>query len=397
MAGTGSGLVASMLHVSHPDHATRRRARNALVVIYAIVVISLPATVALFFIPDGRTVGTVAVLATLLIASSALLLRRGRVSLGLSLFFFVFIGSFLASVLFTHDSRLVAIYFTMPVGIAGVTVKRYGLVIITIACVALGIWATLAFPVSSMITGFEVIVASLLLVAMALTASVLGLEGQRAETSRADEYAARLQRSNDELEHRVAERTEQLQHALDRQEQLVSELAELSLRDPLTGLHNRRHADAELPRLASAADRHEQPLSMAMADLDHFKRVNDDHSYLIGDEVLRQFAAILRRATRSSDVVTRYGGEEFLVLMPQTTLEQAVVLCERVRAEVEAHDWAAIDEGVHVTVSIGVSDSLTSGGLVTIGADADAALHRAKREGRNRVVAAHRESPAQGR
>jgi diguanylate cyclase (GGDEF)-like protein len=397
MAGTGSRLVESLLHVSHPDHATRRRARNALVVIYAIVVIAVPATVALFFIPDGRTVGTVAVLTTLVIASSAFLLRRGRVSLGLSLFFFAFIGSFLASVLFTQDSRLVAIYFTMPVGIAGVTAKRYGLVIITIACVALGVWATVVFPVTSMITGFEVVVASLLLVAMALTASVLGLEGQRSETARADEYAARLQRSNEELEQRVAERTEQLQHALDRQEQLVAELAELSLRDPLTGLHNRRHADVELPRLVSAADRHDQPLAMAMADLDHFKRVNDDHSYTIGDEVLRQFAVILRRSTRSSDVVTRYGGEEFVVLMPQTTLEQAVVLCERVRAEVEAHDWSAIDEGLHVTVSIGVSDSRTSGGLVTIGADADAALHRAKREGRNRVVAAHREPPPQGR
>jgi diguanylate cyclase (GGDEF)-like protein len=394
---TGQGLATALMRVDHPDHSVRRRARNALVVIYAIVVIAVPATVALFFIPNGLKVGLTAAAATLVIMASAVLIRSGHVDLGLALFFFVFIGSFLLSVLLTQDSRLVAIYFTMPVGIAGVTVDRRGLTIITTVCVVLGVWSTVAYPIDTMITSFEVIVASMLLVAMALTASVLGLEGQRAETQRADALAARLKRSNDELESRVADRTEQLQHALDRQEQLVAELAELSLRDPLTGLHNRRHADAELPRLASAADRHEQPMAMAMADLDHFKQVNDDHTYAVGDEVLRRFALILRQSTRSSDVVTRYGGEEFLVLMPQTTIDQAMVLCERIRQEVQDHDWSEVADGLAVTVSIGLSDSVSSGGLVTLGADADTALHRAKREGRNRVVAAHRDSAPQGR
>ena len=395
MASTG--LLATLLRVDNPDHEERLRGRNALVVIYGIVVMGVPASIALFFIPNGVKIGVIALAATALIAACAVLIRAGRVQLGVSLFFAFFIGSFLLSVLLTQDSRLVAIYFTMPVGIAGVTVRARGVVIITAVCIGLGVWATVAYPPSSSITGFEVIVASLLLVAIALIASVLGLQGQRAETRRADALASRLKRTNDELETDVAERTEQLQHALDRQEQLVAELAELSLRDPLTGLHNRRHADAELPRLASAADRHDQPLAMAMADLDHFKQVNDEHTYAVGDEVLRRFALILRQSTRSSDVVTRYGGEEFLVLMPQTTIEQALVLCERVRSEVEQHDWSDVAEGLHVTVSIGLSDSVSSGGLVTLGADADSALHRAKREGRNRVVAAHRESAPQGR
>lgn len=395
MASTG--LAATLLRVDNADPAERLRGRNALVVIYGIVVMGVPASVALFFIPNGAAIGLIALTATALIAGTALLIRTGRVELGVSLFFAMFIGSFLLSVIVTQDSRLVAIYFTMPVGIAGVTVSRRGIVIITAVCIALGVWATLAFPVDTAITGFEIIVASLLLVAIALIASVLGLQGQRAEMQRADALAARLKASNDELESRVADRTEQLQHALDRQEQLVAELAELSLRDPLTGLHNRRHADAELPRLASAADRHDQPLAMAMADLDHFKQVNDDHTYAIGDEVLRRFALILRQSTRSSDVVTRYGGEEFLILMPQTTIDQALVLCERIRTEVEDHDWSAVADGLRVTVSIGLSDSVSSGGLVTLGADADGALHRAKREGRNRVVAAHRDSPPQGR
>lgn len=394
---TGQGLADALMRVDHPDHSVRRRARNALVVIYAILVIAVPATVALFFIPNGAEVALIAGVATVVMVLSVVLIRSGHVDLGLSLFFFVFIGSFLLSVLLTQDSRLVAVYFTMPVGIAGVTVDRRGLSIITAACVVLAVWSTLAYPIDTTITSFEVIVATLLLVAMALTASVLGLQGQRAETERADALAARLRASNDELESRVAERTEQLQHALDRQEQLVAELAELSLRDPLTGLHNRRHADAELPRLASAADRHEQPMSMAMADLDHFKQVNDQHSYAIGDEVLRRFALILRQSTRSSDVVTRYGGEEFLILMPHTTIDQALVLCERIRQEVQQHDWTDVADGLAITVSIGLSDSVSSGGLVTLGADADSALHRAKREGRNRVVAAHRGAPPQGR
>ncbi len=394
---TGQGLAAALMRVDHPDHSVRRRARNALVVIYAILVIAVPATVALFFIPNGAEVALIAGGATVVMVLSVVLIRAGHVDLGLSLFFFVFIGSFLLSVLLTQDSRLVAVYFTMPVGIAGVTVDRRGLSIITTACVVLAVWSTLAYPIDTMITSFEVIVATLLLVAMALTASVLGLQGQRAETERADALAARLRTSNDELESRVAERTEQLQRALDRQEQLVAELAELSLRDPLTGLHNRRHADAELPRLASAADRHDQPMAMAMADLDHFKQVNDQHTYAVGDEVLRRFALILRQSTRSSDVVTRYGGEEFLILMPHTTIDQALVLCERIRQEVQQHDWSAVADGLAITVSIGLSDSVSSGGLVTLGADADSALHRAKREGRNRVVAAHRGSPPQGR
>ena len=394
---TGSDLVTTLMRVDHPDHATRRRARNALVVIYAVVLLGVPASIALFFIPNGRTVGIVALAATAVIALSAVLIRSGHVDLGLALFFTVFVGSFLASVLFTQDSRLVAVYFTMPVGIAGVSLGRRGIAAVTAVCVALAVWATLAYPLDTAITGFEILVASLLLVAIALTSTVLGLRGQRAETERADALASRLRRTNDELETRVTERTEQLQHALDRQEQLVAELAELSLRDPLTGLHNRRHADAELPRLVSAADRHDQPLAMAMADLDRFKAVNDDYAYTVGDEVLRRFALILRESTRSSDVVTRYGGEEFLVLMPQTTVDQAIVLCERVRQQVQDHDWSEVAEGLQVTVSIGLSDSVTSGGLVTLGADADAALHRAKREGRNRVVAAYRDAPPQGR
>jgi diguanylate cyclase (GGDEF)-like protein len=375
--------------VNHPDPAVRRRGRNALIVIYAILVIAIPTIASLTIVHNGRQVAGVATIATALMVGAALLIRRGFVDAAIALFFCAFLGAMLASALLTGEGRLTAIYCAMPVAVAGVTVNRRGIAAVSAAALAIGAWATFALPNDTPVTEVEVMVAAVTLTAIAVTSTVLGLYGQRQETARADALASSLRTSNDQLEQRVSDRTEQLQHALDRQEQLVAELNELSLRDPLTGLHNRRHADAELPRLVAAADRYEHPLAMAMADLDRFKRINDDHSYQVGDAVLRTFAQILRETTRSSDVVTRYGGEEFLILMPQTSLSQALVLCERIRHEVEAHDWGEVVDGLAVTVSIGVSDSVSSGGLVTIGADADAALHRAKRGGRNRVVAAH--------
>jgi diguanylate cyclase (GGDEF)-like protein len=231
--------------------------------------------------------------------------------------------------------------------------------------------------------------------AFVLVASLLGVDGVRREAQRADAAASRsadlaagLARSNAELEARVEQRTEELQFTLARQESLVADLAELSLRDPLTGLYNRRHADHELPRLLASAQRYGQPLAMAMADLDHFKRVNDDHSYSIGDEVLRRFSQIMTDNARGADVITRYGGEEFLLVMPQTSLEQAQVVCERLRREVETQPWHEIVEGLRITVSIGVADSVRHDGLVTLVGSADQALHRAKRGGRNQVVLA---------
>jgi diguanylate cyclase (GGDEF)-like protein len=124
-----------------------------------------------------------------------------------------------------------------------------------------------------------------------------------------------------------------------------------------------------------------------MADLDHFKVVNDEHSYSIGDEVLRTFARLLSENARASDLVVRYGGEEFLLVMPHTTLDQAVVVCERLRRAVSDHDWGRVVGGLRVTVSVGVASTVQSAGLVTLVSAADTALHQAKRTGRDRVVA----------
>jgi diguanylate cyclase (GGDEF)-like protein len=383
-----SRAVSALLHVDHPDPSVRLRARNALVIVESIIVIGVLSVFALAFIPNGMLVSSVAGSATLVFVGAVVLLRSGRVTAGFCVFFAAFLGAFAAVPLLGHDARLSAVYCAMPVAVAGITLNRRGVAAVTAVAVLIAVVGTSIYPPTNPPPKpFEIIVAALLLMAIALTTSLLGLEGQRLETRRADELARSLQSANAELEQRVADRTQQLRLAHDRQEALVAELAELSLRDPLTGLHNRRHADHELPRLLAAADRYDHPLAMAMADLDHFKLVNDDFNYTVGDEVLRRFSGILARQARAADVVTRYGGEEFLVAMPQTAIEQALVLCERVRSEAEAHPWHEIAPGLRVTVSIGVTDSTRSGGLVGLSTDADAALHRAKREGRNRVVA----------
>ena len=385
-----------LLHVDHHDPAVRRRGRNALVVIYPLTALGVIGVVALATIPHGVEIAAIVGVATVAFAAGALLVRRGRVDLGLAIFFTAFLGAFLAVPLVTQDARLSAVYCAMPVGLAGVTLGRRGIAVVTASAVVIVLVGTLAYPpVDPPPTAMEIVLAALFLIVVALVTSRLGLQGEREETRRADteaqratELARHLQDTNTRLEERVEQRTEELQFALARQEALVAELAELSLRDPLTGLYNRRHADHELPRLVAAAQRYGHPLAMAMADLDHFKLVNDEHSYSVGDEVLRRFARIVTDNARGADVITRYGGEEFLVVMPQTTLEQSHVLCERIRFEVERHPWFEVAPDLRQTVSIGIADTVAHPGLVTLVAAADAALHQAKRQGRNRVAVA---------
>ena len=399
----------SLLRVDHVDASVRRRGRNALVVIYPLTLLGAVGVLALATIPHGLQIAAIAGIATLAFASSAVLVRRGRVDAGLGIFFTAFLGAFLAVPLVAQDARLSAVYCAMPVGIAGVTLGRRGIAIVTAAAVVIVLLGTLTYPpVDPPPKASEIVLAALFLIVVALVTSRLGLQGLREETRRADaeaqratELAHHLQETNAQLEERVERRTEELRFALARQESLVAELAELSLRDPLTGLYNRRHADHELPRLVAASQRHGRPLAMAMADLDRFKLVNDQHSYSVGDEVLRRFAQIVQSTARGADVITRYGGEEFLIVMPETTLEQAHVLCERLRQEVERHPWFEVAPDLRQTVSIGISDTVRYDGLVTLVAAADAALHAAKRHGRNRVVVcdgrAAVDGPARGR
>lgn len=172
------------------------------------------------------------------------------------------------------------------------------------------------------------------------------------------------------------------------------ELLELSRTDGLTGLINRRYFDERLEAEFSRALRYQTPLSCFMMDLDHFKRVNDSFGHRFGDAVLREVAVVARRALREVDVLGRYGGEELVALLPQTTPSEARRAAERIRQGVESLELSARPAGgpstVRCTVSVGVASfpahSITSGAeLVQV---ADECLFAAKKAGRNRVYQA---------
>jgi diguanylate cyclase len=161
-------------------------------------------------------------------------------------------------------------------------------------------------------------------------------------------------------------------------------------RDPLTGLWNRRMLDKVLAR-SMANGSGCGPLSIVVGDLDHFKRINDTFGHPVGDEVLRQVAAVLKDSTREADCAARVGGEEFVVVSA-TDETQSLLLCERIRASVQILDWSAIAEDLAVTMSLGVATwSPTSGtppDTQRLLEAADRALYRAKEQGRNRAVRA---------
>jgi two-component system, cell cycle response regulator len=163
----------------------------------------------------------------------------------------------------------------------------------------------------------------------------------------------------------------------------AGELAVLARTDPLTGLHNRRHVEEHLAAALSAARRHRHPLSILFIDIDNFKAVNDRSGYEVGDAVLRAVGGRVRVALRAEDFLGRWGGEEFLAVLPMTDPAGALAVAERVRAAVATDP---VHRGTRVTVSIGSA----SGGHDPADAvrRASRALQEAKRAGKNRVVAA---------
>jgi two-component system, cell cycle response regulator len=170
---------------------------------------------------------------------------------------------------------------------------------------------------------------------------------------------------------------------IDRLRRRVHELEELVRTDPVTGLYNRRHLEAELIALASAARRRGDCLGVLLIDVDRFKRINDRLSYQAGDHALQSVADRIRSIVRAEDVVGRWGGDEFVVLLPSSDLDAAVTLARRLRVAA-AGSVNGDGPALPVTVSIGCAAGLAPDGPALI-AVADAALHRAKSRGRNRV------------
>lgn len=147
--------------------------------------------------------------------------------------------------------------------------------------------------------------------------------------------------------------------------------------DPLTRVSNRRGLDESLESMFALLERYDQPFSLAIFDIDHFKQVNDTKGHLQGDRTLQAVARILDDTVRDTDIVARYGGEEFVVVMSHTTMDNACQFAERVRALVEAN--------LHLTISGGVTQAVEGDNPQTLLSRADAALYSSKAAGRNRI------------
>jgi two-component system, cell cycle response regulator len=171
-------------------------------------------------------------------------------------------------------------------------------------------------------------------------------------------------------------------------ERFHQRLVASALRDPLTRLFNRRYLLDRLDCELRFARRHMSTLSLLMLDVDHFKELNDRHGHLAGDAVLAHLAAVLQKAVRNEDVVARFGGEELTVVLRSVTLDQAMVLAERLRQLVEASVTRYRGQELRVTVSVGGAGypSTRAETVAQLIDAADRALYRAKDEGRNRVV-----------
>lgn len=171
-------------------------------------------------------------------------------------------------------------------------------------------------------------------------------------------------------------------------------LKRVGLTDSLTGVNNRRFFDQRLLEEVGRARRTQEPLTCLFMDVDHFKRVNDDHGHQTGDQVLRVVAGLIREQLRASDVLGRYGGEEFVALLVNAPGEAAMEIAERIRAIIEAYPFVTLDQkSLAATISIGVAtllDSDVEANLEILANDlvdrADQGVYTAKRQGRNQVV-----------
>lgn len=179
---------------------------------------------------------------------------------------------------------------------------------------------------------------------------------------------------------------QQLENQFNKVAEEKSALQELATRDPLTGIYNRRYLDAALTRELARSKREAKPLAVMMLDLDHFKRVNDQYGHAAGDEVLKATAALLKKGARESDLICRYGGEEFVAVMPSMSADQALERVESWRGQLEEMVIAFADFKISITLSAGIAvfpaHGESPGELLT---RADEMLYKSKLEGRNRI------------
>ena len=160
------------------------------------------------------------------------------------------------------------------------------------------------------------------------------------------------------------------------------------MRDGLTGVMNRASFANQAHREIGEHRRTKSNVSLLFIDVDHFKRINDTYGHETGDEVLKRITRLMRRCLRKGDTVARWGGEEFVVLLPATDLNVTLLIAEKIRHRIEVEQFDELATGLHVTVSIGCVEMSRSEGLDELVAQADRALYEAKHRGRNQTVAA---------
>ncbi|MBI2381322.1 MAG: diguanylate cyclase [Gammaproteobacteria bacterium] len=211
---------------------------------------------------------------------------------------------------------------------------------------------------------------------------VLILVLQQAASRRTAQAKQALAELNAELEERVRQRTEALERQNAELERLNGTLANLAHTDTLTGLPNRREAERRLERLLKRKQQDAGHLALALLDIDHFKHINDDHGHEHGDFVLQGLARLLPALLRPTDLMCRWGGEEFLLLFPDTEPEESQAICERLRAALMATDFSPAPR---VSASFGLTSLAPHDSQSSLLKRADMALYRAKDLGRNRV------------
>lgn len=204
---------------------------------------------------------------------------------------------------------------------------------------------------------------------------IIGYQGVGRDVSGRRRHEAHLLQSQQQLENMLQEVVEE-----------KSALQELATRDPLTGIYNRRFLDAALSREFARAEREGKPLAIIMLDLDHFKMVNDEYGHSAGDEVLKALAEILKKGARESDLICRYGGEEFMAVMPNMSAEQALERVELWRRQLEDTTVVVDDFSIRITFSAGIAVFPEHGEQSEqLLARADEMLYKSKQDGRNRI------------
>ncbi|MCU7806129.1 MAG: diguanylate cyclase [Candidatus Thiodiazotropha sp. (ex Lucinoma borealis)] len=166
-----------------------------------------------------------------------------------------------------------------------------------------------------------------------------------------------------------------------------SKIQKISITDKLTQLSNRTHSDEYMRRQLAHSSENSSQIVVIIADIDHFKSINDRYGHLTGDQVLREFSMILKQCTRVQDFIGRWGGEEFIIVMPDVGIEQAIKNAERLRATIEQHNFG---EAGQVTASFGISFGIEGDTQEDLMKRADQCLYKAKQQGRNQVVVDNR-------